>query len=104
MEPLFDKHVFVCLNNREKDPTSSCAGKNGQAVFDELKAKIKTLNLNKNVRINRAGCLGHCEKGLTLVIYPQAIWYQHVKIEDVDEIIEKSIVGDSPVARLLLQA
>ncbi len=89
MEPIFDKHVFVCLNNREKDPASSCAGKNGQAVFDELKAKIKALNLNQNVRVNRAGCLGQCEKGLTIVIYPKAQWLYNVKIEDVDGIIEK---------------
>lgn len=89
MEPVFDKHVFVCLNNREKDPASSCFAKNGQAVFDTLKEKVKSLNLDKKIRVNRAGCLGQCEKGLTIVIYPQGIWYQHVKIEDIDEIIEE---------------
>lgn len=89
MEPVYDQHVFVCLNNREKDPQTSCAAKNGQAVFDSLKEKVKSLNLNKKIRINRAGCLGQCEKGLAIVVYPQGEWYFNVKIENIDEIIEK---------------
>lgn len=104
MEPLFAKHVFVCLNNREKSPETSCASKNGMAVFEDLKSKVKALNLNSSIRINRSGCLGQCEKGLVMVIYPQGIWYQNVNIADVDEIIEQSLINDNVISRLQLTA
>ena len=96
----FDKHVFVCLNARPNDAEGSCFAKNATAVFEAFKSKVKTLNSNQKIRINRAGCLGHCESGLTMVIYPQGLWYYRVTLGDVDEIIEKSILNDSVIERL----
>jgi (2Fe-2S) ferredoxin len=37
-----------------------------------------------------------------LVVYPEAVWYAHVGIADVDEIIESHILGGKPVERLVL--
>jgi (2Fe-2S) ferredoxin len=45
------------------------------------------------VRANRSGCLDQCERGPTVVIYPQAIWYGRVTPEDVPRIIEDTILG-----------
>ena len=29
----------------------------------------------ENIRVNKSGCLGNCEKGVACVIYPEGIWY-----------------------------
>jgi (2Fe-2S) ferredoxin len=52
------------------------------------------------VRANQAGCLDVCEFGPAVVVYPEGVWYGRVTPEDVDEIIERHILGGEPVERL----
>ena len=51
------------------------------------------------VRINQAGCLGRCEHGPVMVVYPQETWYTYVDNEDIDEIIEQHLQNDKIVER-----
>ncbi len=37
-----------------------------------------------------------------MVVYPDAVWYGRVKMEDVEEIVESHILRGQPVARLIL--
>ncbi len=62
------------------------------------------MDLNKpgQVRISRSGCLGRCDDGPVLVIYPDAVWYSCVDEADIDEIIDKHIVNGIIVDRLRL--
>ena len=54
------------------------------------------------MRANKAGCLDQCEKGPSVVVYPDAIWYGGVTEADVKEIVEQHILGGRPVERLLM--
>ncbi len=54
------------------------------------------------MRINSAGCLNRCELGPVLVVYPEETWYRYVDREDIDEIIEKHLLADKIVERLLI--
>jgi (2Fe-2S) ferredoxin len=67
-----------------------------------MKARAKELGLN-DVRINASGCLDRCELGPTMVVYPAGIWYRYRTLADVDEILEKHIVGGTPVEHLMLR-
>ena len=42
-----------------------------------------------------------CELGAAVVIYPKNIWYVKVKVKDVKEIFEKSILKDEVIKRLV---
>lgn len=96
----FKKHIFICTNLREKDPLSSCAPKGGLEVQKRFKERLKDLGLNSTVRANQSGCLDTCKHGVSLVIYPKGLWYAHVTPDDVDEIIDKSIIKDEVIERL----
>jgi (2Fe-2S) ferredoxin len=101
--PSFARHVFVCINERPEDhPKGSCKHRGGVEVRDALKSELKKIGLGKTVRANNAGCLDQCEAGVTVVVYPEQVWYGHVTVADVSEIISSHIVGGVPVARLLL--
>jgi len=101
--PFFQRHVFVCTNERAADhPKGSCKLKGGVEVRDQLKAALKAKGLAKIVRANNAGCLDQCEEGVTLVVYPEQVWYGHVTVADIPEIIEKHLIGGQVVERLLL--
>ena len=54
------------------------------------------------VRINIAGCLGRCELGPTVVVYPDGVWYTYVDKEDLDEIIDEHLLNGRVVERLLI--
>ena len=99
-------HVFFCLNQREANAARpSCANCNAQAMQEHAKKRIKQLGLAGpgQVRINKAGCLDQCEHGPNVVVYPDAVWYGRVRLEDVAEIVESHIVGGVAVERLRLK-
>lgn len=101
----FKRHVFVCLNERaEDDPRGCCKHKDSEKIFNVLKAGIVKHKLKGTMRVNRAGCLDHCEFGPSVVIYPEGTWYRVPTVEDAREILEKHIVGGEIVDRLLMDA
>lgn len=90
--PKFTHHIFVCCNRREPGHSRGCCDPDGsEALRSALKAEIKRRGLTPLVRANRAGCLDQCELGPTVVIYPQAIWYGGVTLQDVPRIVEQTI-------------
>lgn len=103
--PGFERHLFICTNVRAADhPRGCCSGKQSEAVREALKEAIKSRGLKRKVRINGAGCLDQCEHGITIVVYPEAVWYGFVTLEDVAEIVESHLVNGQPVERLRLPA
>lgn len=99
--PYYEKHIFFCLNQREA-PKQCCAAAGSEALFHYAKSKIKSEQLDKqrNIRVNRAGCLGRCSEGPSLVIYPDGIWYRYETQSDIDEIIKEHLIHGKIVERL----
>ena len=101
--PKFEKHIFVCGNQRPAGHPRGCCDPQAEAKLQKLfKQKLAERGLKGKVRANQAGCLDQCEHGPNLVVYPDAVWYGHVTEADVDEIIESHIIGGKPVERLRL--
>jgi (2Fe-2S) ferredoxin len=97
----FQRHVFICVNQRPSDdPKGCCAAKGGAGVADAFKKKLYARGLKRLVRSNKAYCLDQCARGVTVVVYPDGVWYGGVTLEDVDEIIERHVIGGEIVARL----
>jgi (2Fe-2S) ferredoxin len=100
----FEKHIFVCENQRPADhPRGCCKDKNSAAIREKLKTRLKELGLNSQIRINSSGCLDACEFGPSIVVYPEQIWYGGVSENDVEEIIQSHLINDVPVDRLKIQ-
>ena len=90
MKNVYKKHVFVCENIRYSSKRKSC-GRIGKGIRSILKKKVHDNNLKNTVRINRSGCLDHCEDGPCLVIYPEGKWYTEINEKDCDDIFLNSI-------------
>ena len=103
MTPVFDIHIFVCNNQRSGTERLSCGDAHGLELVAEFKKQINDLKIGLKIRANKSGCLGICDFGPTVAIYPEGIFYVGVKKEDVKEIIESHIVNKQPVERLLLK-
>lgn len=103
LEPLyFETHVFCCQNKREAGHIRGCcADKGAEELRNYMKDKCK--ELGNKVRINSSGCLDRCELGLTMVIYPEGIWYHYKDKNDVNEIISEHLQKGRIVERLVLK-
>ena len=58
------------------------------------------LEESPKVGLKTSGCQGFCEIGPLLRIEPQGWLYSKVKVEDAEEIVEKTIIGGEPIERL----
>ena len=100
---IYDIHIFVCNNQRSGTEKRSCGETHGLELVGEFKKQIKDLEVNLKIRANKSGCLGICDLGPTVAIYPEGTFYVDVQKEDVREIIQSHIVNKVPVDRLLLK-
>jgi len=99
----YKAHVFCCTNERPPGHERGCCkDKGAEKLRNYMKSRLKELKLNKDIRINTAGCLDRCELGPVMVIYPEAAWYTYATTADVEEIIERHLKNGERVERLLL--
>ena len=103
-EPHYQLHLFICTNQREPGhPKGCCADKGGEAVHTEFKRLLHVRGLKGKIRANSAGCLDQCANGVSVVVYPEQVWYGGVKVADVAEIVDQHLVGGVPVERLRMK-
>lgn len=97
----YQYHIFFCTNQRPSGKTS-CENHHASEMRLYLKDRIKALDLHGagQVRVNATGCMGRCDFGPVLVVYPEGVWYTFVDQEDIDEIVEKHLQGGQVVERL----
>ena len=104
-EPGFERHVFVCTNQRpEEHPRGCCDASGAVELLFRLKKLMKERGLKGPQRVNKSGCLDHCEHGAVVVVYPEGVWYGGVRAEDAEEIVEEHLIGGRVVERLAITA
>jgi len=103
-EQFYRSHVFVCTNRRRPgDPRGCCWEKGSVRLRNYMKAQAKRLGL-VDVRVNVAGCLDRCERGPSMVIYPEGVWYTVTSEADVDEVLKRHVIAGESVDRLRMPA
>ena len=101
---FFEKHIFICENERpDYDPRGCCKARGGAEFTSALKKLCKDAQLSGKVRVNKAGCLDFCAYGAVAVVYPEGVWYQGLTAADAQEVFDQHIVSGNPVERLLLK-
>jgi NADH:ubiquinone oxidoreductase subunit F (NADH-binding)/(2Fe-2S) ferredoxin/Pyruvate/2-oxoacid:ferredoxin oxidoreductase delta subunit len=81
--------------------STGCQALGAKKVLEAFKVELKKQGLEGKVDIKETGCLGFCEKGPRIVIYPQEIYYFLVDAKDVPEIVSKTLINNEIVERLL---
>jgi len=99
--PRPEKHVFVCLNARPAGhPKGSCTERGAEGLLMEFGRLMEARQAYGKVAITRTSCLGPCELGPTVLVYPDGVMYVGVQPSDIEEIFDEHLLGDRPVSRL----
>ena len=80
---------------------TGCVANGSLKVKDALETELIKRNLQKEVKIVLTGCNGFCAKGPVMVVYPEDIFYQLVKPEDVPHLVEEHFIKGRPVQKFL---
>ena len=101
---LETKKIIVCAG-------TGCVAGGSLLIYDKLKelAEKEGVNIEVELQVDphdeavglkKSGCHGFCEMGPLLRIDPQGWLYTKVKLEDCEEIVEKTILKGEPIERL----
>lgn len=80
---------------------TGCLAHGAMKVADAFREEIDKRGLSVTIDFRKTGCHGFCERGPMVIISPENIFYQHVKVEDVGDILEKTILKGEVIESLL---
>jgi len=96
-----EKHVFVCSQTRPAGhPRGCCAQKGGNDLVQAFWKELQQRNLYDKIAVTYSGCLGPCDGGPNVVVYPDGVMYSKVTKDDVTAIFDEHLLGGQPVERL----
>ena len=77
---LNKSRILVCCG-------TGCTSSKSDILLEELNKEIKKRKI-KNLTAAKTGCFGFCAKGPIIVIDPEEIFYEMVKPEDINDILD----------------
>jgi len=93
---LYRAHVLVCGG-------AGCISSGCKAVLERFITELKARNIEDEIKVVETGCIGTCDLGPVIVVYPEGVFYKEVAPEDVQEIIEEHLIKGRHVTRLLYE-
>ena len=83
-----DQHmnILVCAG-------TGCTAGESAKLIDQLNEEIKEADLSDRVRVIKTGCFGFCRKGPIVAIYPDKVFYTHVKPDNAKQIVQEHVIG-----------
>ena len=90
---------------------TGCMANGSMEVYERFLEVVGERGLSVSVQMDRtesdvvmscSGCQGFCQRGPLVTIYPEGVFYPKVTPEDVEEIVDETLVGGRIVERLLV--
>ena len=71
---------------------TGCMSSNSKLIKEEFDLKIKEYGLENEVEVFQSGCFGLCEKGPVVVVFPDATFYSHMTVKDVEPVVTEHLL------------
>ncbi len=93
---LVRSHVLVCAG-------AACVSAGCKKVCEALKERLEEKGLENEVLVVETGCMGPCDLGPLMVIYPEGTFYQKLTPEMAVNIVDEHILKGRIVKEYLYQ-
>ena len=80
---------------------TGCVSCESFKIKEALEKEIQKKKLQNEVLVIATGCNGFCERGPILLVQPEGIFYQRLKVEDVPRLVEEHLLKGRPVKKLM---
>ncbi len=90
-------HFLICTGG-------GCIASGALDVSEAVRAELKARELAGEIDVVETGCLGPCVQGPVALVYPDGVFYQNIKVDDVPEIVEEHLLKGRIVERLVSHA
>lgn len=87
-------HVLVCGG-------AGCVSSGCHDIERALVDTIAARGLENEIMVIQTGCMGPCDLGPMIVVYPEGVFYRKVKVKDVDAIVNEHLMKGRVVKSLL---
>jgi NADH:ubiquinone oxidoreductase subunit F (NADH-binding)/(2Fe-2S) ferredoxin/NAD-dependent dihydropyrimidine dehydrogenase PreA subunit len=94
---VYHSQVLVCGGK-------GCISPDSVDLYRSLKSEIRKHKLNHEIEVLKTECLGLCELGPVVIVYPEGIVYNKVKGEDIAELVESHFIRNKILERLEYKA
>jgi NADH:ubiquinone oxidoreductase subunit F (NADH-binding)/(2Fe-2S) ferredoxin len=82
---------------------SGCVSAGALKIKAKLIDTLKQYELLEEINIIETGCMGPCDYGPVMMVYPEGVFYKKLSADDVEELVEEHFMKGRPVKRLMLQ-
>jgi NADH-quinone oxidoreductase subunit F len=89
--------VLICTG-------ANCLSSHSLEFKKKLEEELERRQLQEEVNIVGTGCMGPCQLGPVMIVYPEGSFYVKLKDEDIPQIVEEHFLKGRPVKRLLWTA
>jgi len=86
-------HVLICAG-------TGCTSSKSLELVKRFEEAITMRDLQNEIKVVKTGCFGLCQKGPIVAIHPDKVFYSHVTLGDVEEIVNEHLYKGRPVTRL----
>lgn len=93
----YRSHVLICGG-------AGCISSGCEDVKRALINELKGKGLDKEIKVVSTGCMGPCDSGPVMIIYPDGVLYRKLKVGDVAEIVDRHLLKGEIVERLLYRS
>ena len=87
-------HLLVCAG-------TGCVSCGSFSLKEALEKEIARWGLGDEILVVATGCNGFCERGPIVMVHPEGIFYQRLKVEDVPFLVEEHLVKGRPVRKFM---
>ncbi len=80
---------------------TNCVSNGALQIKDSLEAEMKKCGLEDEIQIVPTGSSGLCVRGPILIVQPEGVFYQSLKVEDISHLVEEHFLKGRPVESLM---
>ncbi|MEJ2193132.1 MAG: NAD(P)H-dependent oxidoreductase subunit E, partial [Nitrospirota bacterium] len=87
-------HLMICGG-------TGCIASGGLKVKEALEHELRERGLQDEFKLVLTGCNGFCAEGPIMTVYPEGIFYEKLKPEDMPFLVEEHLLKGRPVEKFM---